>query len=262
MDMDIWQSKRVDGNAFLHWHVGPLHVYVRRAGDEWHVARRRDDASVVADEPEAAAVGTADPPEETPPERWVIGSDCEPVARLKPIMPDRPVVVRPESPVRMPPGASGVFHVSIAVFVAVTVGKDETLLCEIPTVELSKIWFGDFAEGELCYSLKTRARRTAEEHTPRHHRAVCPVTIANEGDSELRFDRVCIHVDRLRVFRGDGCLLTNGVTVTRRNDDAGGRITYSRDDPPGKALLADARRPDEPGVLRRSFRNFALFNRG
>ncbi len=89
--------------------------------------------------------------------RYIYKSELN-IIRFVPYLPDRPVVVDPESPIRILPDNSALFFVSIPSWIRIFTGTQEKImLLEVPAEVLSNTWFGDPMEGELCYSLKTLA---------------------------------------------------------------------------------------------------------
>lgn len=97
-EMSIWEPVEVPLETTLHWQVGPLKLWARRAEQEWMLGFHRgpeDEASV-------AMRGPQEKPEDVEWSHWA-AVEGEPMLRLVPVMPDRPVVVRPESPLNFPP---------------------------------------------------------------------------------------------------------------------------------------------------------------
>lgn len=260
--MTVWEKMTLEANATLRQDVGPLRLWIRRDGDEWHIAAERDPRGAsAADEGEAR--GDPDVPTEGLEwRRWVVGEKTDTVL-LKPAMPDRPIVVRPEYPVRLPPKHHALFYVSIPIWVQVTVDNTDLMLCEEPALPLSNTWFGDYAAGKLCYSLTTRARRSVEAADERPHRARCPVMVANQAQTELDFQRLCIHVSHLRIENRNNQLWTNQVNVTFRGEDEASRIEYAKE--PAQAggsdvLLAEPRTPLAGSIMRWSFGGLRFLN--
>ena len=69
---------------------------------------------------------------------------------LKPAMPDMQVVVKPDSPFRLSPGARVKIYTRIPIWITVhTSIKIRTItLMEVPAVELSRTWIGDLTHGK------------------------------------------------------------------------------------------------------------------
>ena len=138
--MIAWEPRPMKAGANLHWGIGPLDIWARRETDEVHVAVGRGRTAVRGEGSWSGNVDDAEPGEGAEWTRWVVG-DAPRDIWLCPAMPDRPVVVRPEHPVRLPPKQHATFFVSIPVWVQVTVSNGRVILCEEPTVVLSNIWF-------------------------------------------------------------------------------------------------------------------------
>lgn len=262
MDSDagsLWTPTPVESGQTACRQVGPLTLWLRRTDQEWHLAvRRAPEADTGHHEP-------AEPDDALEWLRWTAGEEAN-VVRLLPQMPDRSVVVRPESPIQIPPGHEALFYVSIPVWVKVAVGEGTpTVLCEQPAVILSNTWFGDPMSGELCYSLQTRARRAVDASQASPHRAVCPVRIRNTHEELLAFERLCIRVEHLTLYDGQRQMWTNGISVRFRGDEHPSLVEY--DPGPTAALdvgdvLAEPRVPPSSGLLKRSFASLSSFASG
>lgn len=237
MPDDIWSVYEMTVGGHRRWPVGDAVFHVRRDENEWRVGRQPAPNSEV--EPSW--------------KRWPAGDDWT-EARLAPIMPDRPVVARPESPLQLAPGCEAVFYVSIPVWVRLSVGRDDgdVVLLEAPTVVLSNIWFGEPTEGELCYSLKTRMRRTdTTDSSENPHRALCKVRMINGMTDPVDFQRLCLQVKHLSVYRSPSHLWTDSVNVTyERKRDQVVRVAFvgKPDEIAGDAsCLSKARTPPPSG---------------
>lgn len=198
MSEDLWQTYAMEVGQHRQWPIGDAVFHVRREPDEWQVARQPTDDDG-----------------EPPWKRWPADASWSDVV-LAPAMPDRPVVARPESPVQLAPGCEARFFVSIPLWVRFTVAGVEPALAllDAPAVVLSSIWFGEPTEGELCYSLKTRARRCdTQDSAENPHRAVCPVRMINETEAAVEFQRVCLQGKHLNIYRGATHLWTDAVDV-------------------------------------------------
>jgi hypothetical protein len=243
--MGLWEQEGIERNAVVYRRVGPLALWLRRNDVEWHVAAERLPSE--ASEPGDAA--------DLEWRRWSAGNETDRF-RLQPVMPDRSVVARPEATVSLLPGHSALFYVSIPVWVAVNVGEGEGLrLCEEPAVALSSTWFGEPTSGELCYSLRTRARRTLADGDERVHRAVCPLHVTNGAEEQLEMAHICIRSEHLTLYEGLDQLWTNQVRVQFRGDKEESRVDYD-DRPPEECGAASAltlpRVMPQSGLLRKS----------
>jgi hypothetical protein len=198
-------------------------------------------------------------PPKLPWSRWVVDKETHQV-RLTPCLPNRPVVVRTESPVKISVGKDAVFYVSFPIWLKVEAGDDELIaLCDVPSAVRSNTWFGDTMAGELCYSLITRARRQIEDADHPVYKALCPVRILNASGDRLDVERFCLHVEHLSLFQGTSLLWTNEVTITFQGEDQISKIDYARQKPKldaGLQLMTAPRTPLKDTLLKRSLGSF------
>jgi hypothetical protein len=254
--MGIWEPVKIDNGKVYHCQLGPLGLWIKRHEDELHIAAKQDSdgqevialASINQAEPAGLDWG-----------RWIAGQ--RDIVQLYPVMPNRPLMVRPETYVNIPKDHEALFFVSIPVWVRICAGKDESLcLCEKPTVILSNIWHGDNLAGELCYSLKTRARRKIDETgQPQPWRVICPVKIKNASTSQLEVQRICIDPSFLNVYQGSNQPWTDTVELTFKGDSSD--VNYAANQYQGIGqLLSKARRPFKNDFLHKGLMNFKAFS--
>jgi len=257
--MELWKPASIGLKQTLHSQIGPFSLYVKRSADELYVAHQRHEADSLDGEPYKISrpLGNSElDASKFDWSRWIIGDKLDTV-QLVPVMPDRPVVVKSEMPVKIPSGHQARFFISIPVWLKLTAACSDRLnICELPSVILSSMWFGDPTAGELCYTLRTRARRTLERDQARPYRALCPVTVKNESGSLLDFQRLCIRVEYLKIYQGDSQLCTNSVLIKYHNQDGTTEINYGCTEPDfeqNPVMLSDSRMPFRQSLLKRSF---------
>jgi len=261
MDMELWQPHQIEQDQCLEAQVGPLQLWLRRSGDEIRIAtkHRRDIESLVKAVPLHPAAERK--PAGLDWSRWVCGS-CDQLL-LTPVTPDRPVVVRPEVPLKIPPGREALFFVGVPLWVRITAGDaNKVQLCEVPSVTLSNIWFGDPMSGDLCYSLRTRARREFSDSKAEPHRAICPVTIRNAAPMQVDIERFCVHVAHLSIYPGTSRLWTGGVQITFKGEAETSPVEYSEKPPTYEEVdktLSEPRAPVKKRLLIKSLGNFGYF---
>lgn len=195
--------------------IGPLTLLLRRNNDEAQICALRH---AEADEPEAGHKSWV---------RWIIGDHPGEVL-FRPALPDRPVVVRPESEINLPAGKEAIFFVRIPLWAQLHLaGADGGPLFETPVAVLSNIWFGDPTSGELCYSVGTTARRELDNVPQQEFLALCPVHVKNAGVEALRFNRLCIRAPHLRLYSGSKHIWTEQVEVRHMGREEGSQVTYA-----------------------------------
>ncbi len=173
-------------------------------------------------------------------------------------MPDKPVVVRPEHAVQVPLKKNTSFYVGIYLWLqlfGIAPGAS-VKICEYPTVKLSKTWFGDNENGEICYILKTKAIRTLEKTTPAFFHATCPVHVFNNSEGMLDFKRICLHVELLTLYGDGNRLWANEARVLFKGADQVSQINLSNT-APKEALhsvkISGPRTTAAPSIVKRSF---------
>ena len=60
----------------------------------------------------------------------------------------------------------------------------------LPSQALSKSWHGTRSAGNLCYALRTRARRAYEPDDWPEHDIVCPIDLKNRRTTSFPFQRI------------------------------------------------------------------------
>jgi len=249
-----WRPRPAKGATFLHWHVGPLELWARRLADEWQVATTRDPARE-----ERVLVDAVDQPPEAAEWKRYAADPGENHFRLTPVAPDRPLIVRPEDTLVIPPGRNVLLFVSVPLWVQIQVGDPvPTHLDEYPTLILTNTWFGTLTEGGLCYGLRTRAKRSVDEVNVRPARALCPLRLRNASDGPLEFQRLCLRSQHLCIYRGSRHLWTNAASVTYRGELELSSVIFERKPPEferAATLLAEAREPIARSFIAKTFDN-------
>lgn len=255
----MWEKTEFTFGDCLFWQMGPLQLWVRRIDGEWQTAIERV--------PESAPFVSAqrcDPPDGASWTRWAAHPD-DVTFQLRPIMPDRPVIVRPESAFSFPPQSDLMFYVSIPVAIQMCTGSvAEVPLMEVPSVVLSNSWFGEPVHGQLCYALKTTARRTLDDLRVSPHLVACPIHIQNRSGTVLAFERLCLQTQHMAIFQDQRRLWTNQVGIQHGAGSAQDTLEFSQGAPDVSwqaNCLTEARLPVRKTLLQKSFFNIKSFMR-
>ncbi len=206
VQLGTWaQIEVVEGEVSLR-QVGPMTLAFRRAANEIWVAVDRSQMEKTDEDTLTWS-------------RWALKQKDAQI-QLLPIMPDRQVVVRPEFPFRLSSGATAKIFTRIPVWVGVyTTEIPVHKLTEIPSVNLSKTWFGDFLDGTLCYWISTMARREVTSDLYQPHTAISTLNIKNESDEDLHIDKLSIRVERLSLYIQGEQLWTDEMDIVYKGSD-------------------------------------------
>lgn len=248
--MDIWGVQTLAANAVVQHRIGPLLIWLERSGDELHYAFSRKEQDV-------AHTGI-EKPGTIEWNRWVCGNGHLDLI-LEPVLPPRPVVVRPVMPVQILPGQRVRFFVSIPVYVAGFLVEDgsthRVTAFEEPSVVLSNSWYGKPADGTLCYALRTRARRTITELRTDPHLAICPLELLNEAQHPLLFERLLLRSSYLGLYQGQQHIWASGARLVYAGEDSLPEFQYLVGPPSDDAAsvcLAAPRDQVKRGVFERA----------
>lgn len=191
---------------------GSVRVWLRRPVREFAIAYRylesADDEEVKSKEPKEYTVSESDWL------RWAVESDNRKV-NIVPILPDLPVVVRPNAVFRVARGVTAKIFVRVPVWINIEfdTSGSESFSHQVPSRSAVKAWSGSSTEGELCYWVSTSARREVREEMFRKHLAICPVNITNESSDELLVERLTLRVPHLSLFLAEDQLWSDETQV-------------------------------------------------
>jgi hypothetical protein len=246
MEGSMWGPVEVAAESSKCLQLGSVDIHIRHSDDEWRFAYTHPK-------------GDAQHGQEPEDSDWLrMVSARNESLELQPALPDRPLVIRPESPVSIFPGRFARFYVAVPVwyrFVSV-LQNERTTVIDIPARVLSNTWFGDPANGELCYSLDAPLIRTDEPLGENPSIVTCGLVVRNGSEEKLNFERICVHVENLSVFEIQDRLWTNEIRVLFKGSDQISQITiHDRppDRPGGAVKLSEPREPENKSILRRSF---------
>ncbi|MBI4539614.1 MAG: hypothetical protein HY704_08940 [Gemmatimonadetes bacterium] len=240
-----WGEHPLEAGEVRGWRFGPLRLWCRHADDELWIASERGE-----DEPAEEPVPP--PPVTAVWSRWALGEHLSRV-RFVPALPDRPVVVAPEFPFRVIRGAHAQIYARVPLWVRIQVPRlPGDALAELPTLVLSRTWFGALDEGELCYWLPTSARRTAEPQLFRPHLAVCALRVMNRSAGQLEVEKFALQVQHLSIFQLEGRFWADETLIVYEGEAEGTETEYTGRPPTAVAAGERVTGPRVPE--RREFR--------
>lgn len=243
---DRWQERILQDGEWLCARFGGLTLVVHSLLDEWRVASLHGDQC-------GCLKDVAMPPEDLPWQRWDRGPRDEKF-QFRPVFPDRPVIIRPRSPLNLSPRAKALFYVGIPAFIelhAHSEGQYERLAAW-PTDPPSNTWHGTPIDGRLCYAVKTRARRQFTPEDWQELSIISTIEIANSGSHTMPFERLFFETGHLAVFEHLGRLWANHARIrTGEKDDTLSGMVFGGK-PFGDAAGGIELTPPRLGRVRRS----------
>lgn len=224
--------------------IGPLRLWLRGVENEVWIAH---EPTSPGDAPEA-------PSADIEWSRWAL-RDSPHRLRIRPVFPDRPLVVKLERPFTLLRKAKARVYLRVPAWVcveAVEESREETaLLCEIPTGDLSETWWGDLSAGELSYWLPTFGKRVLSPEFFEPHIVTNTVQLTNLSADDLRVEKLVLRVEHLSIYEKDGWLWAEEVKVRYHGAEEGSEI-HMDDEPPEE--VRDARELSPARAQVRSFR--------
>ncbi len=251
----MWEATTINPGATRHWQVGPCKLWVRRLPDEWQTYVERDP-----DSPHVEVWAVDDPgPGEATWTRFAAVRDDHQV-EVRPQLPERPVIVRPETSFLFPGGSDLTFYVSIPLHLGIFTGPGgERSLGEVPTVILSNSFFGEPTTGQLGFALKTTARRDPADLRQQPHLAACPVHVRNPTGVTMAFERLCLYTRHLAIYKGSNRLWTSLAEVTYRGPTEPQQLKYPDRTGPEAGEVEPWIPPREPAPQGRLQRQLSAF---
>ena len=254
----LWDQHECVAGRIYACSAAQLRLWMMRNNQGWLVASRHEAESEFVPFHEIAAEQ-----ESLEWQRFLTPSKAS-VVHIVPVLPDRPVVSRPEARIEIAPRHTGRFLVTIPVWLRVQVDLPRPVtLCEFPTRVLSKTWFGHPSEaGEIGYALTTRARQELAELTDVEGRAICPLLLENNTHEALAFAQLLLSVRHMSVYQtGDGKLWTNECRLGYTGSILPASLTFGRTAPEqakDSRLMSGPREAPTSGLTARVIAN-AIF---
>jgi hypothetical protein len=257
--ISVWDPLEIGQRQCAVWHFPPRHIFVERIEQEWHVLSQPGGNR--AGSTSLSFIERVEKPDSTGWRHYLTSgaSRVQPV----PVLPDRPLVVRPDRPLTILPGESSQFFLQIPVWFRLnSLAERPVRIFEEPLSILSNTWFGDPVTGELCYSLAIRLHQGIDSVDPSPEQAVCPLFLTNDSSTDLLFEKICIHVENLSIFRSSARLWTNRLNVDFRGSEQSTQIQIVNAAPGfegGVALISGARTPTEGWNIKKTFSMLKYF---
>lgn len=246
----LWGTRSLEPNETFEIRCGALVVDVTTGKDEVSLSSRFEgDGSSSSGKAETWT-------------RWAIPPGTDSLV-VTPTMPRYPVLVAPDTPFHVLPGAVVKVFLEIPISVLLRIGRQSRILEEFPTAILSQTWFGETDSGELCFWLATGLHR--ESRGSRSADIVeAPVTIRNESSESLQVSRLCLRVAHLSIYETPGGLWASETIVRYQGGPNPSKIDIAEDAPSearGGTLVGEPREKGPRGRVGRTFRSLRQWTR-
>jgi hypothetical protein len=214
-----WGATEFVFGQVRRWRIGPSRIWIERQELEWRLHQLELPHAADTEVEAGTESALKEIHHDAKLDRFAISSRGM-VLSISPLLADRPVVVRPETPLYVPSGEDVTLFVSTPLWLRLEVGNPNRRLAERPAQRPSDTWFGPSTlVGELCYASRTSGRLRLAELPQRPHRAVTPVRIRNLAKDPLLLERVKVPVQYLTLYRArTGGLWTQTATLVREQD--------------------------------------------
>ena len=258
MPASWWGRFMLDIGQCKKWQVGPLTLIVRHLNGEWQVAHERTEG-FSSQEVNWDISDTDQLPESMKEYSRFIFRDTSGQLSVNPILADRPIISRPITPFTLTAGEEVTLYVSMPLWIVLTAGTTpDKVLKEIAIQRPSDTWFGPSTlEGELCYASTTHCRLNLEELPQRPHRAITPVVIRNQANTNLSLERLNLPAPLLSLYTcSNGQLWTPQVTLIREKDGDMAELKIDNKPPEQAGLIQQLSKPrnkSDNSVLFRAF---------
>lgn len=245
----MWEPFALPEDTPVLRRIGPMTLWLLRKSGELWIQSELSDAETSSESPNADGIW----------KRWALRNGDH-SARLRPFLPDKSVVVKPEYEIHLLKGSHVRTYTRVPIWIGIEViGETRVTITELPTQVLSNTWFGGFTDGELCYWVATSARRSMPVDLIQPHHAVCIMDIRNHSDADLNIDKICLRVERLSLFEHNGHLWADDTEIAYEGDEGTAQIRNDGEAPVEVSTAVKVNEPRQPHKRGLAERAFFLF---
>lgn len=247
---EIWGDLSLEAGQTRYISVGNLRLWIMQKDMDLWLGYKHTESQNVRNS------GDHNPPDDLEWSRWAFKFGMEKV-RLTPVFQDMPLVVKSEYPLKISSGTEIRIFTRVPVWIRVTLPNHDYLLTEIPTVILSRTWFGTPLEGELCYHATTKARRNLSQVEVKSHVVNCPIVISNKAGDDLNFENFCYRVERLSIYQHEKELWADETRIIHNGESLNSDVIMTGKLPEGiskNKRLSKPRKEVQKSLATRTFK--------
>lgn len=246
---DIWGKVQLTEGEVHYFKIGDLHLWGTYSNQEvWLASAYSSELSNNFSEEH--------PPDDVSWSRWATRNNANKI-EIQPVFPDLSLVVNSEYALKVSPDTQIQIFARIPIWIRISTAENDYKLTELPTVLLSRTWFGTFTEGELCYHATTKARRTLSGIDKKPYLVSCPITISNKSATVLDFEYFCFRVERLGMYQYEGEFWADETKIIFHGEDSNSDVIMTGKLPPGiksEQAVAKPRQKIQKSLATRTFK--------
>ena len=214
-----WGNFQLEIGQMGFWQIGPSSFSIHRLKQEWRIIYN-EGTDTFSNELVINVPLPSDEDDTATSLRRYMFQETHSNLSLTPVLVDRSVVVRPQTPFSIREGQEVTLYLTTPLWVRVEVEGMSFPLHEIPTLRLSDTWFGnDTLSGELCYAGKLAGRLSLEDIHKLPYRVISPLKVRNRSLKPLLIERVKLPLQYLSIYNSkDHLLWTQTVILTKEKD--------------------------------------------
>ncbi len=239
---DNWGEFKVKEGQVLWRKFGALNIWCRYEGREIHIAYSYDAQN--------------EPSNDVPWSRWA-SITAPPRLHITALFPDRPVVVKPVSPFWLLKSSQARIYVRIPIWIQVErIDRMAVKLIEVPSVVLSKTWFGTFMEGEACYYISSGVSQSPKPDSSKPQLVICPIKLHNGSQEDLLIEKICLRVDNLSMYYDGHQLWSDETKVDYKGNRDMSQIKHGKlppEESPNAKRISAPRVPMEKSFMTKTF---------
>jgi hypothetical protein len=217
LKMELWNKIEININKIYYWNIGNLKLMIKKNNHEWFIgykySQNNNSLIIAKKQKESDNFKTDDI-------KWtrIVCSHSSNTIKLKPMLPDKQIVLESENQIRILPKQQILFFIKIPLFIQIYNGDANSMLLELPTVELSKTWTGTMTSGSPGYSLYDDFK-TDYTNINKHNITICPLIIKNNTKNKFfDFNRITLYSQYLNIYKGKK-LWANETLITYQEDN-------------------------------------------
>ena len=251
----MWSKISIEQGNTYYWKLGLKGIYLQKRNKEWFFSLK--DLQELAKD---LICGEQTSPVDNAEWLTFVGDSGNTVQPL-PAFPDRPIVVKPKTPLKVLPEKDVLLFIEIPLYIQFysNTGKIENLIFECCSQELSSTWFGELDDGILVYSLPLEISTAFEKSKHTSHNITCPVRLTNDSSMALDVQRFLLRGEYLNIYRHEKELWSNEVKIRFKGESEFSDVQYVNQAPSfikSPVQIATARSIKSTNVFSKSFHFF------